>query len=133
MRWLTFTRNQKDHLLQWVIITAIVELVLIAFPGLAWGIFLVGGVAFLVGFVLRTFHGYPGKDEPLLLDLLSGVPALAGGVGCLVLGTSPLVVILRIATPPLAIVPHFIYIICNRDLGPCGYRRRKAPQNKHAC
>jgi hypothetical protein len=124
VRWLELTRNQKDHLIQWVIIIAIVELIVIAFPTFAWGIFFVGGIAFLAGFVLRAAHAYPGKDEPLLLDLFSGMLALAGGVGCLLLNTPPLVVILRIATPPVAVLPHFIYIICNRELGPCGYRSR---------
>jgi len=132
VRWLPFTRNQKDHLVQWVIIIAIVELILLAFPVLACAMFLIGGAAFLVGFVLRMFNAYPGKDEPLLLDVLSGLLALAGGVGCLLFNTSPLVVILRLATPPVAVLPHFIYIICNSDLGPCGYRSRQTSQDTHA-
>ena len=131
VRWLALTRNQKDHLLQWAIIIAVVEVIVIAFPTFAWGIFLVGGIAFLVGFVLRMFHAYPGKEEPLLVDLLSGVLALAGGIGCMILNASSLVVIPRMATPPVAIVPHFVYIVGNRDLEACGWRRRKASQNKH--
>lgn len=121
---LELSRNQRDHLVQWLIIILIVEVFLFFFPLLAWGVFLISGMAFLIGFVLRALGIYPGKYEPLILDLLSGVLALLGAVGCLAARTSALTISLRILTPPFAIVPHFVYIVGKKGLEPSWYRKR---------
>jgi len=56
---------------------------------------------------------YPGKYEPLTLDLLSGALALICGVGCFVAGkTDGIVRLFILLAPPFALVPHFVYIIC---------------------
>jgi len=128
MQRLTLTQNQKSHLLQWLVMILILESLLILFPLLAWRIFLACGAAFLFGFVLRLLNVYPGKHEPLILDLLSGILAVVGAIGCLAAGTSYFLSALRIAVPPLSATPHIIYIMRNRDIAASWYMKWRARQ-----
>ena len=110
---LQLSRIQRNHLLKWLVIILAVEVLLFFFPFLAWKAFLTLGIAFWVGFLLRVLGVYPGKYEPLILDLLSGALALIGGVWCFVAGKTDVIVRLFILlAPPFALVPHFVYIIC---------------------
>jgi hypothetical protein len=107
------SRIRRNHLLKWLVIILVVEVLLFFFPFLAWKAFLALGVAFLMGFLLRVLGSYPGKYEPPILDLLSGALALICGVWCFVAGKTDVAVRLFIlVAPPFALVPHFVYIIC---------------------
>lgn len=109
---LKLSRIQRNHLLKWLIIIMIMEAFLLFFPPLAWKALLALGVAFLIGLLLRFLGVYPGKYEPLVLDLLSGALAIMCGIGCFAARNSPLAVgFFIILAPPFALIPHFVYII----------------------
>ena len=106
------SRIQRNHLLKWLAIIVVVEAILFFFPFLAWKALLALGIAFWVGFLLRALGIYPGKYEPLILDLLSGALALICGVWCFVAGkTDGIVRLFILLAPPFALIPHFVYII----------------------
>ncbi len=110
-------RIQRNHLLKWLVIILTMEVILFFLPVLAWKAFLTLGMAFLICFLLRVLDFYPGKYEPPILDLLSGALAFIGGIGCFVAGASPFVVsFFVVLTPPLALIPHFVYIINSKEL-----------------
>ncbi len=115
------TANQRNHLLVWALLLVAGELVLLVLPGRAEVVFLVVAVAFCAGFALRLVGLYPGKPEPLLLDALSGC---AAAVAALLASRIP-PPFLPLA-PPAVTLPHLVYIIARRDIGPSGWARPRS-------
>ena len=71
-------KNQLDHLMKWLLIVLILVLISFFFSEFNWAIVLIFSLLFLGALVLRFFHRYPSKEEPLILDISSGVLGLMG-------------------------------------------------------
>lgn len=120
MKIIGLTKNQIEHLVLWGFGILIIEIISFFFAAFAWLVFLLFGLAFFVALVLRMFKKYQGKYEPLWVDLSSGILALVGAFLCY----QTRLVVVRILTPIIAVVPHFVYILANKSLGSVGYRKR---------
>jgi fatty acid desaturase len=121
MRKIKLTPNQIDHLIQWLIQILLVILILFFVPIPSWIIFILISSGFLVAVILRSFNFYPGKDEPLKVDISSALIAFFTAVISFFLVKYPLFLIIsKLLIPFVILIPHFIYIISNKKLGPSG-------------
>ncbi|HPP13107.1 MAG TPA: hypothetical protein PKW42_10285, partial [bacterium] len=68
----SLTRQQKEHLLQWLLMVLPGEVMVLRYPGSSRFLLRMAGVSFLAGGWLRLLGCYPGKPEPLALDFVSG-------------------------------------------------------------
>jgi hypothetical protein len=57
-----FRTNQRDHLLQWLILIVLMEAILLSVPVSAWIKLAVLGSAFLTGFILRICKASPRRS-----------------------------------------------------------------------
>lgn len=128
-------RMQFYHIIQWVVIlVAPVELFLILSPLRPWIVFLTVGIGFMAGFFLRLFKVYPGKSEPLWVDLLSAVLAFFTSYGISFTESLKYFEIYKIFSPFFVLIPHFVYILSNRKIHPpamiCKIARLKVNHNQ---
>lgn len=77
--------------------------------------YLVIALLFLGGFVLRLLNLYPGRPEPLILDLSGIFIALVFACAANILDLSSLRFLL-ILISSLIILPHIIYIVKRTDI-----------------
>ena len=115
------TRNQWMHLLGWVVVILLVQIALLIIPQYAPFIFGVGTGAFIIGFILRALSLYPGKSEPPILDLSSGLLGLIATILFLPkeVINIPVNIPIRLSLfiPPVVLLPHIVYIITNKTVG----------------
>ncbi|MBC7333723.1 MAG: hypothetical protein H5T85_04585 [Actinobacteria bacterium] len=112
-------RNQLYHIFQWVVIlVAPVELFLFLTPLRPWIVFVAIGIGYMVGFFLRVFKVYPGKSEPLWVDFLSAVLAFFASYGISFTESLTYPAIYKIFSPFFVLIPHFVYIVYNKQIHP---------------
>ena len=113
--------NQAFHLLQWSFYIIIIIVVLLFIPArYVWIALVFTGMAFTSAFILRLMKKYPGEDEPLYIDLLTGAISVLLIIPYrFIEGTVP-VIMFKIITPFIILVPHFVFIIKNRSIHPPG-------------
>lgn len=102
--------NQFRTLLMWFLCILAVEIIMLIFNKKLPLIYAVIGGVFLVGFLLRLLNIYPGKSEPVILDLLAFFIAFIMGGAAYTLNNSPFRYLL-IFISSLIVIPHIIYII----------------------
>src|SRR3989344_2454868 len=113
-----FSKTQKRYIFHWIRWIIIGEFFILVAGIYAGVIFLLAGISFFVAFILRIIKKYPGNSEPLILDISSGTLAIISAIiyyytaGVLVLQ------VVKIILPFIIIMPHFVYIIMNKDLPP---------------
>ena len=113
-----FSKTQKRYIFHWIRWIIIGEFFILVAGIYAWIIFLLAGISFFVAFILRIIKKYPCNPEPLILDISSGTLAIISAIiyyytaGVLVLQ------VVKIILPFIIIMPHFVYIIMNKDLPP---------------
>lgn len=113
---MNLTRNQWEHLLVWAITILPIEILLLIFPQYAWILFGLGGGTFIGGFIFRILKIYPGKSEPLIIDLLTG---LLGLIASILFAPWELIGISKrflLTVPPLVLLPHIVNIIADKTL-----------------
>ncbi len=114
-------RNQANHLMQWLIYIIFAIIVLIFIPvESAWIFLLAVGAAFIVAYILRLVKKYPGKEEPLYIDLLSGIISIFMIIPYQFITGTRIIFFLKIITPVIILIPHFVYIIKNSGIHPPG-------------
>lgn len=111
-------RNQKDHLLQWLIIVMIIELFLFLIPIKLWLGFVLIGIAFMGGFLLRLFKIYPGEREPLVVDFSTALIAFLASYFISLIEGFLILLVSKIFTPFIILIPHFVYIANNKKIKP---------------
>jgi hypothetical protein len=120
------TRNQKDHLALWFSVVVVSEIFLVLFPLASVHLFALFAAGFLGGLALRASGRYPGKLEPLTVDLLSGLLAAVAAVLCLVVPPGPGNLLLRLAAPAAVVAPHIAYVLRDRHVCAVWYRARSS-------
>ena len=114
-------KNQAYHLLQWSIYVLIIVIILLFIPArYVWILLALIGAAFTGAFILRFIKKYPGKDEPLHVDLLSGVISILLIIPYQFMEGTFLIIFLKIITPLVILIPHFAYILKNKNIHPPG-------------
>ena len=103
---------QKRYILHWLRIALIGEALLLFWPSTEHILYIIA-VCFLIGFLLRFLNKYPGKQEPLLLDILGVIFALALSTIYSNTIISKFVIML---IAPIIILPHIIYILSSKEL-----------------
>jgi hypothetical protein len=113
-----FRTNQRDHLLQWLILIVLMEAILLSVPVSAWIKLAVLGSAFLTGFILRVCKAYPGEAEPAAIDIMTaGIAFLL--IPVFVFFIRPDWTFWTLAAVPfIVLVPHIIYIASNKEIAP---------------
>ncbi len=114
-------RNQVYHLLQWTIYIIIIIIVLFFIPvRYTWILLAVTGTAFTGAFILRVIKRYPGESEPSYIDLLTGIVAFLMIIPYQFIEEPDLVTFVRVMTPFIILLPHFVYILRNSSIHPPG-------------
>ena len=101
MKWVT------KVFIKWTIIYLLLIILDFLFPLARSALFLIMGIGFLGGFVLRVLHKYPGKDEPLFLD---GWGGLCSFIFAFLTPGFPFLIMPIFYLLPL--LPHFLYLFC---------------------
>ena len=109
------TKNQWRYIQHWLILIIAFEILMVAFNSHLPGIYLSIAFLFFGGFVLRAVEKYPGKEEPLILDASGVLIALLMAYMAKVIGISNLRFILILCSSAI-VLPHFAYIISNKDI-----------------
>ena len=104
------TSRQWAYIKHWIILVVIAECIMLVFNKNLTACYLVIAALFLGGFCLRVLNLYPGKPEPLILDLPGIIIALAFAYLAEILKISNLRFLL-VFVSSLIILPHIIYII----------------------
>jgi hypothetical protein len=114
-------KNQAYHLLQWSIYILTIIIILLFIPArYVWILLVLIGTAFTGAFILRFIKKYPGKGEPLHVDLLSGVISILLIIPYQFIEATFPILFIKIMTPPLILIPHFAYILKNKNIHPPG-------------
>jgi len=119
------TKNQKGNLIHWALIFAPIEVITLLFHKITCFLMIMIGIAFFIGFFLRLIGKYPGKHEPLILDISSGTIAVVGGLSYLFFTPGMLAIFFRGMLLIIILIPHLIYILKNRDVGPSRFKLNK--------
>lgn len=123
--------NQIDHLVQWLALIMFMELVIIFLPIAFWMTLILVGIAFLTGFLLRAIKKYPGEHEPLWVDISTSGLSFSIALMLLFLKNSRICLPIAVISPEFILIPHFSYIISNKEITPPGFRKfmkRKIPR-----
>ena len=115
--------NQKYHLLQWLMIIIIMELFLILVPVWIWIKLVIIGTGFLIGFLLRIARKYPGEYEPPAVDILTAIISYSFIIFFTFINDRSFQLGALIAIPFIILIPHFVYIIRNKDISTPGLRK----------
>ena len=99
MKWVT------KVFIKWIIIYLLLIILDFLFPLTRSTLFLIMGTGFLIGFVLRFLHKYPGKEEPLFLD---GWGGLSSFIFAFLTPGLPFSIMPIFYLLPL--LPHFLYL-----------------------
>jgi len=102
--------GQWRYLRHWLILILITEVLMVIFNHYLSFIYLIIGMLFFGGFVLRVFRKYPGEDEPLILDFSALCLSLCYVILASFLEYSLWRFLLIFCSSGI-IVPHLIYII----------------------
>ena len=116
-------RNQILHLVQWLTIIIIMVLFLVYLRIGIWVKLVIIGTAFLIGFLLRVFGGYPGNYEPPVVDILTAMIAYLSIIIFIFIKEEPLQLTMTMLVPFIILIPHFVYIIRRKDIEPPGLRK----------
>jgi len=111
------TAEQKDHLVTWLVLVGLAEILVVCHGSFRRNIFKVAAAGFWTGFFLRLLGCYPGKKEPAIVDFSSGFLSLLLQAQA---GRRRKSISLFF---PLVILPHVIYIWSHPCLGIAGWRR----------
>lgn len=107
-------KRQKILLIYWLSLVAAAEVVMLLLKGQLTIIYLIVAGLFFIGLGLRILNIYPGRKEPLMLDLsavaISLLYAFFSTVAAEVLYTY-----LLIFTSSVIILPHLVYIVRGND------------------
>ncbi len=114
--------NQRDHILQWLVIIIFIEVFLLLCPIWVWVKLALIGFTFIINFMLRLARKYPGEDEPLIVDLLTAGVAFLLIIPFIFIKNPNLLLILLILSPFVILIPHFIYIFKNKKIKQPGIR-----------
>lgn len=76
-----------------------------------------------LGFLLRIFRKYPGEYEPPSVDILTAAIAYLSIIFFVFTKDKYLQLGVLIAIPFIILIPHFVYIIRNKDINPPGLRK----------
>jgi len=104
-------RHQKLYFYYWIILLGWGELALFVFARRQSLILILISAGFFVGFILRLLRLYPGKREPLVVDLSTCLLALL--LSTYITGFNPPNAIALILLPFITI-PHIFYIISRK-------------------
>ncbi len=115
--------NQRDHLIQWLILIVFMEAALLAVPVSFWIKLTVLGLVFLAGFILRALKVYPGEEEPKVIDIMTAAIAFLLIPVFLFLIRSDWTFWALAAVPFIVLIPHFTYIARNKEIPPPGLRK----------
>jgi hypothetical protein len=111
-------KNQIVHFLLWLIFIFFIELLLFLLPVREWIILVITGTAFIAAFILRLSKHYPGKEEPLIVDLLSGLIGFIMILPFIFADNFIVKLMLKAISPFFILIPHFIYIARNKKIHP---------------
>lgn len=115
--------NQRDHLIQWLMLIVVMEAAIFFVPVWLWLKTAVIGLAFFTGFLLRVFKIYPGAHEPLAIDISTAGIAFLFTAFLIYVKTPVFQLIAGIAFPFVILVPHIAYILKNKTMGKPGFRK----------
>ena len=109
------TSHQWAYIRQWVTLVIVAECIMLIYNRHLPTAYMIIAALFLGGFIPRIAHLYPGKPEPLILDLSAVLIALLFAYASNKLGMSSMRFLL-ILVSSLIIMPHIIYIIQKTDI-----------------
>ena len=109
------TKNQKGYIKHWTVIIFIAICLLFASRGYLSIAYSIAAALFFIGLSLRLLNLYPGKREPLILDLSAVLIAALLVVISDKAGGSVNIAIL-ISMSPVIILPHIFYIVLKKDI-----------------
>ncbi|MGM0366606.1 MAG: hypothetical protein ACQEP5_08745 [Actinomycetota bacterium] len=115
--------NQRDHFIQWLMVIAALETVILLVPVRLWLKAAVIGLAFLIGFLLRFIKVYPGAEEPLAIDIATACIAFLFMFVFIYVKKPVFQMAAGIALPLVILIPHIIYIAKNKDIGTPAFRK----------
>ncbi|MFC1704558.1 hypothetical protein ACFL1E_07265 [Candidatus Omnitrophota bacterium] len=110
----SLTQRQWSLLVHWLILVLVVEGIMLVLSRSLSFIYLIVACLFLAGFILRVAHLYPGKEEPLILDISAVVFALMFAYVASMLSLSNMRFAL-IFSSSLIILPHIVYILGSKN------------------
>ncbi|MFZ5800927.1 MAG: hypothetical protein ACOY3D_06100 [Candidatus Omnitrophota bacterium] len=102
------TRLKKEYILEWVILLVAVEFLIFILPRYQALFLVLVAAGFFAAFLLRIFQAYPGRREPLVLDIASCSLALL--LCAIATALKPHNSLILIFLPVIA-VPHILYIV----------------------
>lgn len=104
---MNFSKRQKQTLKLWFTIILLAEVIFTIPWKFSIYLYVIGGALFLIGFILRLIDKYPGKAEPLILDVSSGLLCF-----CIFIVSkitfNPIIIY---TGPIIVLLPHIIYIL----------------------
>ncbi len=104
------TETQWGYVKHWIALVVIGEALMLGFNNYLFKSYLIVAGLFLIGFGLRLSNLYPGKPEPLILDLSAVVLALVWACIARIFGLASIRFVL-IFTSSVVILPHIVYIV----------------------
>jgi hypothetical protein len=99
------------------------ELFLVFLPIWLWIKLVILGTAFFTGFLLRVYRRYPGNYEPPAVDILTSAIAYLSILFFVFTEKGSFKLALTLLVPFIMLIPHFVYIIKKKDIGPPGLAR----------
>ena len=102
---------KKQYILHWILLLSVAEFLIFFLSHLQILFLLLIAGGFFVGFLLRLLQVYPGRREPLFLDLFSCCLALLLSALASWLKPSNAVILVLL---PVLVVPHIYHIITHR-------------------
>ena len=108
-------KNQRGYIKHWLILIIIAEGFLLIFNKYLPILYLLITLLFLGGWILRLLNLYPGKSEPLILDISGACIGLVFFYLTTVFKLSN-VRFLLIFVSSVIILPHLFFILANKNI-----------------
>ncbi|MBD3425808.1 MAG: hypothetical protein GF409_01095 [Candidatus Omnitrophica bacterium] len=109
------TPRQWHYFKQWVLIILAAELLMLLLVEHLVAVYLLIAAIFIFGLLLRTAHTYPGKEEPLILDVSAVLIAFLWALFAHLAGAA-MWRFLLIFTSSAIILPHLVHIFKNGEI-----------------
>jgi len=104
----SLSRRQKQLFKFWFSAIIVAEVILSISLKFSIYLYIVGGILFLGGFILRVLNKYPGNKEPLVLDISSGLISFVIAFILYNYGYNRVSIYLG---PLIVLLPHLLYIL----------------------